>query len=245
MPPDTGQALDDEIAAADRALAELPLEPLTLVAAGRSWILEAVRDQDRLLTAAEGLAIFPFGLLLWESAIVLADVLGERGSLSGQSVLELGAGTGLAGLAAAGLGARVVQTDYSAEALALCRRNAAANGATGLTHRLDDWTDWRDTTRYDLVIGADILYEPALHDDIARVLDTTLKPGELAILTDPGRTHTAPFIRSLQSAGWEITRTERRVAALPPAQSGETVRVDVIVARKGDRLKPSAAGRRG
>jgi len=227
--------LDDEIAAADRMLAGLPLEPLTLVAAGRTWSLDAVRDQDRLLTAAEGLAIFPFGLLLWESAIVLADVLGERGRLSGQSVLELGAGTGLAGLAAAALGARVVQTDYSAEVLALCRRNAAANGATGLTQRLGDWTDWRDTVRYDLVIGADILYEPALHGDIARVLNMTLPPGHTAILTDPGRTHTASFLRALQSAGWQVAQTERRVAALPPAQSGETVRVDVIVARKGGR----------
>lgn len=42
---------------------------------------------------------------------IVAKYLAERGSLTGKTVLELGSGTGLVGLVAAMLGARVYITD--------------------------------------------------------------------------------------------------------------------------------------
>lgn len=47
------------------------------------------------------------------------------------SVLDLGTGTGIQGIAAASKGCRVTFADISEEALACARENAAANGATG------------------------------------------------------------------------------------------------------------------
>jgi predicted nicotinamide N-methyase len=114
------------------------------------------------------------------------------------------------------------------EALALSRRNARANGIMGTEQRFGDWTDWRDPNRYDLVIGADILYEPALYWEIVRVLERTVQPGGQAILTDPARTHAGRFVDNLRSAGWTVDVEARSVPALPPCQPFETVRVDVI-----------------
>jgi predicted nicotinamide N-methyase len=230
------QTWEDPIAAADAVLDRLPLETVVIETAGRTLTVQAVRDQDRLLAASADLPVFPFGLLLWESAVVLADVLsGLRpghsetpDGIGGRTVLELGAGTGLVGLAAAALGAHVVQTDHSPEALALCRRNAKANGLTGIGHRLGDWRDWREAATFDIVVGADILYEPALHGDIVRVLEASVARDGYAILTDPERAHTAGFIAGLERSGWRVTPSSRRVPALPPSQPTDTVRVDVL-----------------
>ncbi len=223
-------AFDDLMDAAERRLDGLPLVKLCVAAGGRDWGILAVRDQDRLLATAGDWAPFPYGVLLWESALVLGDVLAEGGCIGGAEVLELGAGTGVAGIVAAGLGARVVQTDHSYEALALCRRNAAANGVTGLALRQGDWSAWLDDVPRDVVIGADILYEPALYGHVLRVLERTVRPGGAALLTDPVRTHAGRFIDALGGGGWRVSVRRRKVPALPPCKAGAIVDVDVIVA---------------
>ncbi len=225
-------AFDDLMDAAACRLDGLPLERLRVRAGGRDWAVSAVRNQDRLLAAAGDWTPFPYGVLLWESALALGDVLSERGPLRGADVLELGAGTGLAGLVAAGHGARVLQTDHSFEALALCRRNGLANGVTGLEQCAGDWSAWSDGAAYDVVIGADILYESAHYDDISRVLAMAVKPGGTALLTDPGRTHAGRFIEDLRATGWMVRVERRTVAALPPCEAGARIDIDVIEARR-------------
>ena len=85
-------------------------------------------------------------------------------------MLELGAGTGLPGIVAAPFGARVVQSDRKEMALAVCRRNGARNDGSGgslITCRLADWTAWHDRTRYDWILGSDILYAESSHEPLA------------------------------------------------------------------------------
>ncbi len=223
---------EDRILAADRRLDGLPLERMTVNAGGRGLTIEAVRDQDRLLAAAGSLAPFPYGVLLWESAIAMADAVASLPAIDGARLLELGAGCGLAGLVGALNGARVVQTDHSLEALALCRRNARALDIAGVQLGLGDWTKWDDRGAFDIVIGADILYEPELYGDILGVLDVTCRPGGHVLLTDPGRTHAGRFVECLRAENWDVTVAPRGIAALPPCATGASVRVDLISARR-------------
>lgn len=216
------------IEAARHTLDRLPLERLTVDVRGRRWTLEAACDHDRLLAAAEGMPVFPYGLLLWESSIVLAAILADRGAeLAATTVLELGAGVGLAGMAAAAEGASVTQTDVSPEALAVCRRNAAFNGIAGIKQEFGDWTAWTAGPRYKWVLGADVLYEPELYADLAGVLEAALEPEGTALFTDPGRARSLEFISHLKAAGWSVVETTRIVDALPPKAAGHQVRITI------------------
>lgn len=216
----------------DDELDTLPLVTHDLVCAGRSWQIEAVADQDALLDLSDRFTAFPYGLLLWESALALSDVLADGPGIVGLDVLELGCGVGFSGLAAAHLGARVLQTDHAAEALALARRNAKRNAIGGIGQALADWADWRIEQRFDLVIGADILYDGSAHMAVAAVLDRALEPGGRALLTDPGRTATPFFVRDMTARGWTVHQSCRRIPALPPARAGASVEVNLLAMEK-------------
>lgn len=210
-----------------------------IVVAGRRWRVDAVKDQDALLAASEHFDVFPYGLLLWDSAPVLADALAGFGDLTGKRVLELGAGVGLAGLAARHLGAEVVQTDHSAEALELACANAALNGIGGIAQELADWSQWTPSGRFDLVLGSDILYDEAAHGAVARLLSTCLAESGLALLSDPGRTATPGFLRAMRAEGWRIETVARSVPALHPSRADEQALITVL------RLERSCDLRRG
>lgn len=212
-------------------VAHLPLVRHSVTAAGRSWLIDAVADQDALLAASDQFDAFPYGLLLWDAAPVLADALAAfaPSGLEGKRVLELGAGVGLAGLAARHLGADVVQTDHAQEALELARRNATLNGIAGIVQQCADWTRWTDEKKgFDIVIGSDVLYDGSAHAPIGSVLAASLATDGFALLTDPGRTATPFFVRDMQAAGWLVSLEQRTVGALHPTRPGETVDVTIL-----------------
>ena len=160
-------------------------------------------DEQILLSERE--TRLPYGVALWPSAIALAhEIAGRADEARGRHVLELGAGTGLPGIVAASLGAHVVQTDRQQAALSLCRLNAERNGVRIVEHRLADWAAWTDTTRYDWIIGADILYAAAMHPHLTRIFESNLAPGGRVLLSDPFRRASFALLESLETAGWAI-----------------------------------------
>jgi len=101
----------------------------------------------------------------------------------GASAVELGAGTGLPGLAAASLGAeRVTLTDLESN-LDLLSRNAAANGLEDLvTVAPLDWTlplpaALRAAAPFDLVLAADVVHWEALFRPLLRTMVSLLRGG--------------------------------------------------------------------
>lgn len=228
---ETAQPLGERTGALER----LALETSIFTIGGRDWSIRSARDHAALLDVADGLVEFPFGLLLWESAPVLAEALVERaGDIVGRRVLELGAGAGLGGIVARALGAAaVVQTDHIAEALVLCRWNAAANGVSGIELRRADWSAWTDDGLYDVVIGSDVLYDRAAHEPFAAILERNLAPGGRVLLADPGRQDTPLFLDRMRAAGWRIARTSRTVDTLLPG-GADTVEIAVLDMRRGE-----------
>jgi predicted nicotinamide N-methyase len=144
---------------------ELPLHEYRLSLGGRTWsilhtgAILSHEDEEQFLRGDQ--PRLPYGIALWPAAIALAHELAVR-PLRGVRVLELGAGTGLPGIVAAALGARVVQTDRNAGALIVCRMNAEGNDVV-VEQRAADWTAWQETDTFDLIIGADILYADSVH----------------------------------------------------------------------------------
>ena len=204
---------------ADAADAAFPWVTQTYRIAGRDWHLTTVEDQDALLHRVHtetDLANFPYGLLLWPSAIGLCEHLRQNGEkVRNKRVLEIGAGVGLVGLVAQTLSpACLIQTDYHADALFIAQQNATQNGlADTLFVRQGDWRNWpADLSGFDLVIGSDVLYERSLHDDLARLFPRLLAPGGEILLSDPLRPQAVSFVERLEKSGqWHVAMDGRRV----------------------------------
>ncbi|MBC8138039.1 MAG: methyltransferase domain-containing protein [Fibrella sp.] len=190
----------------------------------REYRLTCVRDQDALLSGITDEAEvdnFPFGLLLWASAIGLSERIVEEPSLVRQkNVLEIGAGgVGLPGLVAKEVGAKdVLQTDYHAESLTLLAQNALRNGYAGRVRQAR--ADWRDFPAvgqpFDVVLGSDVLYERTLHDPLLTLLPCLVAPGGMLLLSDPMRPQALAFMDRLEAETgqeWEppVVMTGQRV----------------------------------
>lgn len=197
---------------------DLPLEEYRLALAGQSWkilhtgAILSHDDEERFLRGDQ--PRLPYGIALWPAAIALAHEIAAR-SVQGSRVLELGAGTGLPGIVAATLGARVVQTDRNAAALVVCRRNAALNGVV-LEQRAADWTEWQETASYDLIVGADILYAESVHPQLRQIFDANLAAGGQLLLADPFRPASFELMEAMAADGWNVAVNKWTVGVVPP-----------------------------
>lgn len=202
------------------SIGDIPLEEVALEIDGRTWrVLHSAavltRDDEQRFLREEGATRIPYGIAVWPSSLALAYELATR-SLAGLRVLELGAGTGLPGLVAASRGAQVVQSDRQRIILHVCARNAARNAIEGIEHRIADWTEWTDDARYDLIIGADILYAEPLHADLRRIFERNLAPGGTVLIGDPFREVSIKLLEALEADGWQVALDRWTVGITPP-----------------------------
>jgi predicted nicotinamide N-methyase len=144
---------------------------------------EAAFDEDEFL---------PYWAELWPSGLGLArHVAGLE--LSGRRVVELGCGLGLPSLAAALRGADVLATDWADDAIELLRRNAERNGVTLRVAQVR-WSEPEPLLRaapWDLVLGADLLYEERNAEQLAALLPQL---GGETLLAEPGRPYAKEFL---------------------------------------------------
>lgn len=192
---------------------EFPLHRCRLSVGGREWSVlhtgATISHADESEFLDNSSSRLPYGVVLWPSAIALAhEVATREKDFRGRTVLELGAGTGLPGIIAASLGARVVQTDRQELALYLCRLNGERNGALGIQHREADWTVWPIEDHFDWILGSDVLYGETLHPHLRRIIESNLKPGGRVLLADPFRAASVPFLESLEADGWRVVMSK-------------------------------------
>ena len=189
---------------------DFPLQEVRVAVGGREW---SVLHTDAVLSHADEARFLgekkdrlPYGVALWPAAIALAHEVASRAdAFCGARVLELGAGTGLPGIVAASLGARVVQTDRQEVAMSVCRRNGERNGVQAIEYRLVDWAEWDDGERYDCILGSDILYGETAHPHLRRILERNLAPGGRVLLSDPFRAASLRLLEGMEADGWGIT----------------------------------------
>ncbi|MDN6856114.1 50S ribosomal protein L11 methyltransferase [Pseudomonas sp. CAN2814] len=146
----------------------------------RLWLIDA-QNMDREFSPDETRRILeepPYWCFCWASGLVLAHWLAEKPEwVRGKRVLDFGAGSGIAAIAAAKAGAaEVVACDLDPLALDACRANAELNGVE-LSYSADFF---QETDRFDLIIVADVLYDRAN----LPLLDEFLSRGREALVAD-------------------------------------------------------------
>jgi predicted nicotinamide N-methyase len=166
----------------------------------------------------------PYWAELWPSGRVLADRLAQR-TLTGVNVVELGAGLAIPSMVAAAGGASVVATDWYEPALEFVRTNSERAGLEIATM----FVDWRhppaallDRAPFDLVVAADVLYEPRNAEPLATLLPRLVAPDGEAIIADPRRPDSRPFLAMLVESGWSL-HTDEVAHDSPLDESGPIV----------------------
>ncbi|WP_137820075.1 methyltransferase [Pseudomonas sp. 2FG] len=173
--PSTLQAALGELLGDAQLVAEtLPGTTLKL------WLIDAA-NMDHAFSPEETRRILeepPYWSFCWASGLVLARWLAERPEwVRGKRVLDFGAGSGVAAIAAAKAGAaEVVACDLDPLAIAACRANAELNGVE-LSYSLDFFAE---ADRFDLILVADVLYDRAN----LPLLDQFLTRGKHALVAD-------------------------------------------------------------
>lgn len=173
-PPHLQAALNERLGDARLVAEPLPGTDLKL------WLIDA-DNMDRAFSPEETRRILeepPYWSFCWASGLALARFLAEQPQwVEGRRVLDFGAGSGVAGIAAMKAGAlEVVACDLDPVALASCKANADLNGVT-LGYSADFFAE---ADRFDLILVADVLYDRAN----LPLLDQFLSRGKAALVAD-------------------------------------------------------------
>lgn len=165
----------------------------------------------------------PYFGVVWPAAESLVAKLLTGPRLDGLRVLDLGCGLGAGGFAASRLGAHVTFLDREPRALDVVRATASEPewraGSPDLV--VGDWRTPPPLGLFDLILGADVLYDREDGPAVALFLARHLRPGAEAWLADPGRANAERFPAAARDAGLELVRTER----LPTREGQPDVRL--------------------
>lgn len=129
----------------------------------------------------------PYWAYYWAGGLALArHVLDRPETVAGRRVLDLGAGSGLVGIAAALSGARsVTAADVDPYAVAAAALNAEANGVTLSIVAQDLMAG--PVPDVELILVGDLFYDEAIAARATTFLDRCRSAGVGVLIGDPGR----------------------------------------------------------
>ena len=184
------QSLSELLGDARLVVTDLPDTSLKL------WLIDA-QNMNRAFTPDETRRILyepPYWAFCWASGLALARYLADQPHwVKGKRVLDFGAGSGVAAIAAAKAGAlEVLACDLDPLALAACQANAALNQVQ-LSYSSDFFGE---ADRFDLILVADVLYDR----ENLPLLDQFLTRGQQTLVADSRvRDFRHPLYRQLES----------------------------------------------
>jgi predicted nicotinamide N-methyase len=129
----------------------------------------------------------PYWAYHWGGGLALARyILSHPELVTGRTVLDLGAGSGIVAIAAAKAGAKnVVAADIDPYAIAVTGLNAAANGVA-VSPFLGDLTTG-SPPEVDVVLVGDLFYDADLAERVTAFLDDCLRSKIEVLVGDPWR----------------------------------------------------------
>ncbi len=208
---DSSQPKSELLTAIESQIA-LTTTPIRL--GGRSFDWYRVANGDELLTLAalaseeseaggEVAELDPFWAATWRAALGLDQFLGTI-NIAGWEILELGCGSGQAGVGAAVRGASVTMTDVVKLALQVAELNAHAV-AQCVRFQILHWESGNLGRQFPIVIGSDLVYDTSLFVSLENCARRHLAPSGTLLLSEPHRHTGDAFASFIRSAGWAVT----------------------------------------
>jgi 2-polyprenyl-3-methyl-5-hydroxy-6-metoxy-1,4-benzoquinol methylase len=210
--------------------------PFTRIADPNRVLDEVAAEEDRIErvsgTRKNGDYLhLPYWAELWDSALGMGELLirrfgegmedetrgqGDKVTRGGNGpsscrILDLGCGMGFPGMIAASLGCPVLFADLESPALLFAKLNSLGCYPPTRTRQLN-WQNAQLGERFNLILGADILYERKQWDFLEPFWRAHLSLGGAVILGEPGRQTGDNFPAWIRSRGWKLALHEQPVA---------------------------------
>ncbi len=174
----------------------------------------------------------PFWTRLWPAALLLSRFVAGLSARPGQVMLELGAGLGLVGLTAAAHGHRVIISDIDVRALELARASARHNSLDQVSFVAFDWQRPCLAHTFEVIVAAEILYQPAQYPILADLLRTHLAPEGHLYLSHTERPYTIGFFDLIRE---DFLIRRRRFNLRDDEGGNEAIFLYDVTARDGGR----------
>ncbi|WP_319408936.1 methyltransferase [uncultured Desulfosarcina sp.] len=139
---------------------------------------------DRFINPDDVMDNFPLWAKIWDASAVLASYLVSPPPNPMKTMLEIGCGLGMVGIAAAKAGHRITMTELNPDALNFARANAMANGCPEVAIERLDWNAPELEERFDMIVGSETVYKTENIDGLDALFDRYLNPGGTIILAE-------------------------------------------------------------
>jgi predicted nicotinamide N-methyase len=161
-------------------------------------------DKDDLEAAALGITSSTWSLfgIIWPASHILAAEVSTV-NFTGERVLELGCGIGLASLVLHKMSVDITASDYHPRAQEFLDRNVSENNLPPIKFQMVDFEkDNPSLGKFDLVIASDILYQPHQAKFVANFISAHSSNEGEVILVDPGRENRSKFTLNMTALGY-------------------------------------------
>ncbi|MEN9721222.1 MAG: hypothetical protein RIT13_1927 [Pseudomonadota bacterium] len=152
-----------------------------------------------------------FGLL-WPSGSKLAERLATRPVIAQERILELGCGLALASLVGHRRGANITASDCHPLAGEFLKENLRLNNLSPMSYQHGQWGEHAAqqqdpvvNSKFDLIIGSDILYERDERGDLAHYINEHIEDHAEVWVVDPNRGNRSHFHRNMAAQGFSLS----------------------------------------
>lgn len=173
------------------------------------YLIRSLKDRQQFHDheqRAEALGIssatWPLFGVVWPSAKVLAATVSLL-ELDDKRVLEIGCGIALSSIVLHQMGVNITASDYHPLAREFLDNNVLSNELPPIKFQTGNWeTDNPLLGEYDLIIGSDVLYEPAHSELVSQFIDKHSGADIDVIIVDPNRGNRSSFTKKMLALGY-------------------------------------------
>lgn len=181
----------------------------TVTVSNTDYLISSLKDLQQFYDheqRAEDLGISSatwslFGVI-WPSSRVLAATVCTL-ELDDKRVLEIGCGLALSSIVLHKMAVDITASDYHPLAKEFLDKNVLRNRLMPMKFQTGNWeVDNPLLGEFDLIIGSDVLYQPAHAEYVSQFIDCHSSADVEVIIVDPNRGNRASFTRKMIALGY-------------------------------------------